>query len=651
LYCCCLLRILFYFQTAGDKIVSLGIGSDTEVGVVDSGTSFSSPHVAGVLAELSMLYPNASLVEVQQLLFNSTLNKVIGGVPKGTANKLLHHGCAPSDTASGQATLPTSKDTTESFASFASRAGSAGGWKVGARSKPDTLLTMHIFVRHTKHSKDVLKDHLDQVSYPNSPNYGNHMSYQELNKLMKPPSTRIQTIYKWLKTHGVFAASIRTNPAHDILEFDMTVRQAEVLLSTEYYQLKNGLSTIHRSPSLQLPTQVVHHIDIVGPTTHVPHATSFQPLKPLQSNAAFTTPPSLRLQYGIESTTSKTTNSSLGIVGFLDQHFDPKDIAYFWKHFDNKISGKHGKITVNGPNSSPTGEEATLDVSYGSAMSNGLPITFWSTAGQQPGNPANEPFLQWLNDVAKNAAPPYVFSISYSDNENGVEVAFAQRVEVELQKAGARGITIIDSSGDGGVGGSQPDNSCKTFQPTFPASSPYVTAVGGTSGTGLKETASTVFPSGGGFSTLFPRPTYQMKMVDTYFSLAKNLPSKTLFNATGAAYPDVAMSAENFALTQFMVDVPVSGTSCSAPSFAAVVALLNDARMSKGKSSLGWINPLLYANADAFNDIVTGSNAGCAVDSSKGYLGTGFQCSPGFDPVTGLGSPIFAKLKALAIEL
>ena len=134
-------------------------------------------------------------------------------------------------------------------------------------------------------------------------------------------------------------------------------------------------------------------------------------------------------------------------------------------------------------------------------------------------------------------------------------------------------------------------------------------------------------------------------------SLAKNLPSKTLFNATGAAYPDVAMSAENFALTQFMVDVPVSGTSCSAPSFAAVVALLNDARMSIGKSSLGWINPLLYANADAFNDIVTGSNAGCAVDSSKGYLGTGFQCSPGFDPVTGLGSPIFAKLKALAIEL
>ena len=126
-------------------------------------------------------------------------------------------------------------------------------------------------------------------------------------------------------------------------------------------------------------------------------------------------------------------------------------------------------------------------MSYGSALSGGLPVTFWSTKGQQPGNPANEPFLQWLNDVAKTSSPPLVFSISYSDNEHGVESSFARRVNVELQKAGARGITIIDSSGDGGVGGTQPDNSCATFQPTFPAASPFVTAVGGTSG-GATET-------------------------------------------------------------------------------------------------------------------------------------------------------------------
>jgi len=77
----------------GDKIVSLGIGSDTEVGVVDSGTSMATPHVAGTLAKFVSLNMNASLPMVQQMLFDSALDKVIQGVPKGTVNKLVHKGC------------------------------------------------------------------------------------------------------------------------------------------------------------------------------------------------------------------------------------------------------------------------------------------------------------------------------------------------------------------------------------------------------------------------------------------------------------------------------------------------------------------------------------------------------------------------------
>jgi tripeptidyl-peptidase-1 len=107
----------------------------------------------------------------------------------------------------------------------------------------------------------------------------------------------------------------------------------------------------------------------------------------------------------------------------------------------------------------------------------------------------------------------------------------------------------------------------------------------------------------------------------------------------------------------------VSGTSCSAPTFGGFVALLNDVRLAAGKSPLGypllirsasccpfssiasidcrhrWLNPLLYAHPEAFVDITTGSNPGCAVDSSVGYLGTGFQAAKGWDPLTGLGTP------------
>jgi|TARA_B110000208_G_C11719977_1_gene412467 tripeptidyl-peptidase-1 len=191
--------------------------------------------------------------------------------------------------------------------------------------------------------------------------------------------------------------------------------------------------------------------------------------------------------------------------------------------------------------------------------------------------------------------------------------------------------------------------------PTFPASSPFVTAVGGTAATASGPTASAVFPSGGGFSNLFPQPAYQAIPVAQYLAkgAAVKLPSGTLFNSSGkaAAYPDVALLAENFVLSQYKVPVPVSGTSCSTPAFAALVALLNSERLAAGKPSLGYLNPLLYANPGAFTDVVKGSNPGCAVNPSVGYLGTGFECAAGWDPLTGLGTPLFKKWQAIVSAL
>lgn len=96
----------------------------------------------------------------------------------------------------------------------------------------------------------------------------------------------------------------------------------------------------------------------------------------------------------------------------------------------------------------------------------------------------------------------------------------------------------------------------------------------------------------------------------------------------------------------------MSGTSCSTPAFAALVSLLNDIRLTAGKSSLGWLNPLLYAHAtDGFTDVVSGANPGCAVNSAVGYLGTGFRASKGWDPTTGLGTIIFDKWAAIVKAL
>ena len=70
---------------------------------------------------------------------------------------------------------------------------------------------------------------------------------------------------------------------------------------------------------------------------------------------------------------------------------------------------------------------------------------------------------------------------------------------------------------------------------------------------------------------------------------------------------------------------PVQGTSCASPTFASVIALLNDELASAGKSRLGWLNPWLYSNPDALNDITSGSNPGCGTD--------GFYATTGWSPV------------------
>ena len=87
----------------------------------------------------------------------------------------------------------------------------------------------------------------------------------------------------------------------------------------------------------------------------------------------------------------------------------------------------------------------------------------------------------------------------------------------------------------------------------------------------------------------------------------------------------------------------VYGTSASAPVVGAIITLINEARFAIGKGSVGFINPTLYANPGALNDITSGGNQGCGTP--------GFTATTGWDPVTGLGTPNFPKLLAKFLAL
>ena len=98
-----------------------------------------------------------------------------------------------------------------------------------------------------------------------------------------------------------------------------------------------------------------------------------------------------------------------------------------------------------------------------------------------------------------------------------------------------------------------------------------------------------------------------------------SLPSSSYYNASGRGYHDV--SALGSLTNPYCIAngglIGVAGTSASAPVVAGIIAQLNDIRLQKGKSSLGILNPLLYANPECFNDVNDGSNNAC--DGSYGF--------------------------------
>ncbi|KAI9444513.1 peptidase S8/S53 domain-containing protein [Lactarius indigo] len=348
------------------------------------------------------------------------------------------------------------------------------------------------------------------------------------------------------------------------------------------------------------------------------------------SCATTITPTCLRALYNTAAyVPAATSNNTLGIAGYLDEFANHADLKTFMTRF--RPDGALAAFTVvpvngGGNNQNEPGVEANLDIQYAEAIAFPTPSTYWSTGGSPPfipdsNTPANtsEPYLDWLNFVLAGTSIPQTISTSYGDDEQTVPKDYATTVCNLFAQLGSRGSTVLFSSGDFGVG----EGDCTTndgtnrvqFDPAFPASCPFVTAVGGT--TRINPEVAVSF-SGGGFSNYFTRPTYQSTQVSSYLANYRLPKNQGLFKITS-----------------------VGGTSCSAPTAAGVFSLLNDFLISHGKPPLGFVNPLIYTStsASAFNDIKSGSNPGCGTQ--------GFSAVKGWDPVTGLGTPDFVKLQAI----
>lgn len=247
-----------------------------------------------------------------------------------------------------------------------------------------------------------------------------------------------------------------------------------------------------------------------------------------------------------------------------------------------------------------------------------------------------------------------VISQSFGVGESCADSAYLQQEQLVFSEARAKHITLLASAGDSGatalICNGPFFNEGKGID--LPAADPLVTSVGGTSldatvdqGKYIAETtwndnADGDGATGGGISTVFPVPGYQ----------------KGISGLRGRGVPDVAFDADPLTGVPVVVSqqggtliVPVGGTSVGSPAWAAIVVLANQ---FAGKR-LGFLNPTLYAlsasssYADAFHDITTGNNTYTVFGPNGPITITGYNAGPGWDLVTGVGTPKVSSLASL----
>jgi len=389
------------------------------------------------------------------------------------------------------------------------------------------------------------------------------------------------------------------------------------------------------------------------PTTVVPtHAPTLPPgtttdtcPTDLKQTPTCQTPHSLRVAYGVESLVEHGFTGKgqtvVDIVSFGSPTLQ-KDLDMFDQQFGLPPIKIQIISPINEPESDPNkdkpgwGQETTLDVEVIHALAPDVGIVVLTSPVAETEGTFGLPEFRQLIQYTIDHHLGNIISNSWGASEATLKDQAGQQEiqkwETLLQKATTQeGITFFASSGDNGATDFT-DLQSKHLAPTptigFAADSPWVTGVGGTSLQQGKEIAWN--DSEGGFSAFYPTPPYQQTLPASVQSLFQNR----------RGVPDVSADADPATAMANYVDgswTQIGGTSASAPVWAALGAIADQ----MAGHPLGFINPGLYKvaassiYAQAFHEITVGNNS-----VNNGTVNVkGYSAMPGWNPVTGLGTP------------
>ncbi len=452
----------------------------------------------------------------------------------------------------------------------------------------------------------------------------------ELEKFHLPTAADWQAVADWLTAEGFTVEPAPAGDARLAVFAHGTVAQAARSFQVTFARV--AFAGAEHTSAVTAPsvpgTVAAAVLGVNGLQPHLRPQKHITPARPQSTTG--NVPPFLPRQiakaYGAAGLGYDGTGQTIGIV--IDAFPATSDLTSFWTTSGVPQSLNNIQLVqvVAGTLATPSGEES-LDTEWSSSIASGATVRVYATVDLSFVH--LDQAYQYIYNELPNQPGLHQLSLSYGLGETFISSSQLQTDENYFALLSSAGVTVFAASGDAG---SSPNSNGVSGGPTqveAPASSPHVTAVGGTSitlsaTTGATSAETAWSGSGGGVSGTFARPSWQA---------GAGVPA-----GTTRTVPDVAAAGNpnTGALVVLNgVQQTFGGTSWGAPTWAGLCAILNQARATSGLPPLGLFSPRLYPllGTAAFRDITAGSNGVYAAGA-------------GYDLVTGLGTPNVAALLA-----
>lgn len=560
---------------------------------------------------------------------------------------------------------------------------------------------MVLVLTRTASQQAALDSLLKSQQGPASPEYHHWLTPHQFGQLFGAADADIQQITSWLQSEGFSIDHVANSKS--FIQFSGTAGQVQQAFHTQIHKyVVNGISHWANATDPQIPAALSSVIagvatlyDFAKKPQLVKSPQAFTALAASGKKPQFTSNGSYALApadfatiYNISPLYQSGINGSGTTIAVVARtNINTSDISSFRSNFG--LPANPPQIIVNGPNPGDLGgdeeAEAVLDTSWAGAVATNATIDLVVSAST---NSSDGVDLSEMYIIDNNLAD--IMTESFGDCEANYTAAEGAAISALAQQAAAQGITYTVAAGDSGAEGCDDPTERQATGPlsvNILSSTPYTIAVGGTmfnengnysaywsstNGTNNESALSYIpedvwnesctvqqcgrsnaglWAGGGGVSTLFSKPTWQVAL--TPADGARDVPDVALTAAGHDAYLLCLDGSCTPNATGEITFDGYSGTSAATPSFAGIMALV----VQQTGSRQGQADPTLYtlaaqedfascnasntsglpASSCVFNDVTSGNNA-VPGEANYGTSSADYQAGVGYDLATGLGS-------------